>query len=652
MSSDSGRMFFEEFIDDYFAECEEHLSSARRLMLELETTTPEAPKEELLDDLLRDFHSMKGLSAMVGMEEVTQISHHVEEYLRRLKQPTAEITSDGISHVIAAIEAIERLLKARRNAEPFPDITTILLSLAHAADETHPKRTPKLTPRPSGDTATGRRKWRFEFKPSAELASQGVTVNTVKERLESVGQILSAAPRILDDGAVAFEFVVATDGPHSGMRELRSAGLTYTSISETEPTAHEAAESAEGIGSPAVNSAASNLVRVEMSRLDDLMRVVGELVISRFHLNETLLSADQCLTVNGLRTLQEINMLMERQVRELRQTVIRTRMVPIGQIFERMRFVVRGLERETQKKIHVLISGQDTELDKVIVERMMDPLLHLVRNAISHGVETPEQRIGVGKPPEGKIRLSATAAGDSVLIRIEDDGRGIDVQKVEQRAHALGILTPGEILDPKRLLDVICSPGFTTREAADLASGRGVGMAAALASVRELGGEISLHTSTGEGTQFAIQLPLTLAIADSLLVTVQLQRFAIPQANIQEVFAAEAASVTVFENNEVLPYRGGALPIIRLANVLGIETTPRKRLHVLVIGTESSATGLVVDRVNGQREVVVRAITDPMLRIPGISGATELGDGHPVLILDVNTLLRAQRGRVAAGTRP
>jgi two-component system chemotaxis sensor kinase CheA len=278
--------------------------------------------------------------------------------------------------------------------------------------------------------------------------------------------------------------------------------------------------------------------------------------------------------------------------------------------------------------------------------------LHLVRNAISHGVETPEQRIGVGKPPEGKIRLSATAAGDSVLIRIEDDGRGIDVQKVEQRAHALGILTPGEILDSKRLLDVICSPGFTTREAADLASGRGVGMAAVLASVRELGGEISLQTTTGEGTQFAIQLPLTLAIADSLLVTVQRQRFAIPQANIQEVFAAEAASLTVFENNEVLPYRGGALPIIRLANVLGIETTPRKRLHVLVIGTEPSATGLVVDRVNGQREVVVRAITDPMLRIPGITGATELGDGRPVLILDVNTLLRAQRGRVAAGARP
>lgn len=650
MSADSERRFFDEFIDEYFAECEEHLNSARKLMLQLEAAAPPSPKETLLDDLLRDFHSMKGLSAMVGMEEVTQICHHAEEYIRKLKDPAARITSEGSYEVIAAIDTIEQLLNARRKSEPLPDVTAILLSLANAANEVRPKAKAKVSAHPAA-IAEGKRKWKIEFRPSTELAARGVTVSTVRERLVSAGELLSASPRILADGAIAFEFVVATNEPESGIEKTLPDGLTCTAVDETREMAAAAAEISEAAGivtQPASSASSStNLVRVEMGRLDDLMRIVGELVISRFHLNEALQSKQRCLTDAGFETLQEINTVMERQVRELRQTVIRTRMVPIGHIFERMRFVVRGVERETPKKIQILIAGQETELDKVIVEKMMDPLLHLVRNAVSHGIETPDERAAAGKPAEGMIRLSAATAGDSVIIHIEDDGRGIDVQKVEQRAISAGILAAVESVDSKRLLDIICAPGFTTRDAADLASGRGVGMAAVLAAVTELGGTISLSTTPGEGTRFAIQLPLTLAIADSLLVSVDGQRFAIPQSSIQEVFAAEAGSVTVFENNEVVPYRGGVLPIVRLTDVFGLQKRSAARLHVLVIGTGTGAIGLVVDRVNGQREVVVRAITDPMLRIPGLSGATELGDGEPVLILDVNAMLRAQRVRVA-----
>jgi two-component system chemotaxis sensor kinase CheA len=455
--------------------------------------------------------------------------------------------------------------------------------------------------------------------------------------------VLSASPLVSSDGAIAFEFVVLTNEPDSRIRDFRSDGLTYAKIAEETP---ELTESQSPV-SKAAAPAASNLVRVEMSRLDELMRIVGELVISRFHLDETLRSADYCLSSAGLGTLQEINTVMERQIRDLRQTVIRTRMVPIGQIFERMRFVARGLERESRKKVQVEIIGQDTELDKIIVERMMDPLLHLVRNSISHGIELPEQRVAAGKPAEGAIRLSATTAGDTVLVEIQDDGRGIDVEKVGEQARSLGIIRSGEILDSKRLLDVICSPGFTTRSGADLTSGRGVGMAAVMSTVTELGGSINLQTEQGKGTRFAIELPLTLAISDSMLVNVEKQRFAIPQASIREVFAIETAAITVFENNEVVPYRGGVLPILRLARYFGIKTKARKRLHILVVGTGSDAIGLTVDKVAGQREIVVRAITDPLLRIPGVAGATELGDGRPVLILDVHTMMRAQRGRAA-----
>lgn len=646
--SDSGRAFFEEFIDDYFAECEEHLSSIHSLMLQLENAGPssEGPKEGALDTLLRNFHSIKGLSAMVGMEEVTQLSHHLEDYFRELKEPGAEIKADGISQVVSAIAAIEEVLAARRKSEPLPDVTGLILRLSQAVEEARPRQKGKSAPAPIEAGAVGQEKWRFEFRPSSELAAQGITVSTVRERLGSFGQVTSAAPLILDDGSVAFEFMLATNEPESRFKELSAEGVTYRPVAETEGPPNEPMSPAP---SPAAGPA--NLIRVDMARLDDLMRIVGELVITRFRLDETLLNSDVALTPAGLRTLQDINVLMERQVRQLRQTVIRTRLVPIGQIFERMRFVVRGLERDTQKKINVEISGQDAELDKVIVERMMDPLLHLVRNAVSHGIEPPQERIAGGKPPNGELHLSAATSGDSVLIHIEDDGQGIDVERVAVRARSLGILGAEEHFDSKRLLDVICSPGFTTRDQADLASGRGVGMAAVQSAVTELGGVITLQTTAGQGTRFSIQLPLTLAIADSLLVSVENQRFAVPQASIREVFAVESASVTVFENNEAIAYRDGVLPIVRLTNLFNMKSKTPGRLHILVVGAGSNAVGLAVDRISGQRQIVVRTITDPILRIPGIVGATELGDGQPVLILDVHTMLRAHRMRALSETR-
>jgi len=305
-----------------------------------------------------------------------------------------------------------------------------------------------------------------------------------------------------------------------------------------------------------------------------------------------------------------------------------------------MRFVVRGLERELNKRIELRIDGGDTEIDKLIVERMMDPLLHLVRNAISHGLESPAERVAAGKPQTGFLRLSAKTAGDTVIVEVEDDGRGIDIERVAARARSLGWIGDEETLQPKRLLDVISAPGFTTRDEADLASGRGVGMAAVYSSVNELAGSIALNTETGKGTRFTIRLPLTLLIADSLMVTVNQQRFAIPQTAVREVLAIDTSSIKVFENNEVVPFRGGVLPLVRLARIFGFNEKTQSRLHVLVVENGGSPAGLAVDRITGQREIVVRSVSDPLVRVPGVVGATELGDGRPVLILDPHALMR------------
>jgi two-component system chemotaxis sensor kinase CheA len=323
---------------------------------------------------------------------------------------------------------------------------------------------------------------------------------------------------------------------------------------------------------------------------------------------------------------------------------MRVRMVPVREIFERMQFVVRDLAREHSKRIKLQLSGQETEIDKLLVERMMDPLLHLVRNAVSHGLETPREREAAGKPAEGTISLRASTAGEMVVIEVEDDGRGIDRERVAARAEAMGLIAAGQADDSETwLLDLICSPGFSTREEADRASGRGIGMAVAKNTVEALGGLFTLATEVGKGTRFTIELPVTLAIADALIVSVGGQRFAVPLSAVREVIEVEAGSLKAFESNEVISYRGGVLPIVRLARVFGLGEDRGRAFHVFIVGAGLAAVGIAVDRILGQREIVVRAISDPLIQVAGISGATELDDGRAVLILDAAGLVGRKR---------
>jgi two-component system chemotaxis sensor kinase CheA len=272
--------------------------------------------------------------------------------------------------------------------------------------------------------------------------------------------------------------------------------------------------------------------------------------------------------------------------------------------------------------------------------------MHLVRNAVSHGLERADERAAQGKRAEGKITLRAATSGESVLIEIADDGRGIDQERVAVRAQAKGLIAAGAQLDDAALLELICAPGFSTRDEADRGSGRGVGMDVVRNTVEELGGTISLRTKSGEGTRFTIELPLTLAIAEALIVSVEGQRFAVPQSAVQEVIEVETSSVKVLENNEIISYRNGVLPLVRLARLFDLdEGQERESFHVFVIGSGAAALGVAVDRIIGQREIVVRGINDPLVQVAGIAGATELGDERVVLILDVAALRQSAVNR-------
>jgi two-component system, chemotaxis family, sensor kinase CheA len=775
---------FADFLDDYFAESEEHLAIIRRNLLAIEPFVQQPEIERtLVDELFRSFHSIKGLSGMVGVKEAEQVAHEMESYLRALRDKQVFLTSEGLDALMSGTKMLDLVVATHRQQNPLPDVTSVIKQLtAVLASDSSPEngqevthedieeqsvQTESVTPvveepnldpesaasevqeqtetissdsialdlpnlahltlkpeeskRLAAALQNGTQAWRFVFIPEPALSQRGINVNNIRQRLQSIGEIVHASPQVIANGGIAFNFVVTTQADAATFVLWREDGLACIPYVEEAVAASEAEVRSQesevrsqesgvrsqesgvrsqesgvrsqesGVRSqelqvapqdskvptqelqvapqdskvvtqdsglrtqetppvPLSNSppASSNFVRVDLTRLDELMQMVGELVITRARLGDNLKALKGSVPEPQLRPLREANLTLERQLRDLREGVMRVRLVPIGEIFARMQFVIRDIARESNKQIALELSGQNTEIDKFVVERMMDPLLHLVRNAVSHGLESEAERIAEGKSPQGKITLRAATSGEMVVIEIEDDGRGVDVDKVAQRARSQALIAADATPDMATILDILCSSGFSTRDQADLTSGRGVGMAVVKNTVQELGGFLNLHTQVGLGTRFTIQLPLTLAIADALTVSLSGQTFAVPQSSVREVLELQPQSITVLENNEIFPHRGNVLPLLRLAHLfklapLSPETRNGKHLHVVVVGSGLNAVGLLVDRIIGQREIVVRPLTDPLVQVVGIAGATELGDGRVVLILDTAALLKVAR---------
>jgi two-component system chemotaxis sensor kinase CheA len=650
MSDGRGDNFLDSFIEDYFAESEDHLTAVRRGLLALESTIGlSEPPAAAVEELFRSFHSLKGISAMVELHEAERLAHEMESCLGSIRDHAAPLTAGGFEALLDGLNALEQVIGARRNRTRIPQVDDRIALLAKAWDlsgrETGRGATVAARPGtvpPVAAPATGS-VWKVTFTPSPDLVARGIKVDTIRARLASAGAIQSVAPRVTGAGGIAFDFRVIADDDRVFL-DMRDDGVTHALVStpalapdSSAPVTPWAAEAA-----PALTS----FVRVDLSRLDELMRLVGDLVVSRARLEDTLLRVERFVPPAEARILQEQTESIERQLRDLREGVMRVRLVPVAEIFRRMPFVVRDLARDKGARVQVEFAGQATEIDKFLVERMMDPLLHLVRNAVSHGIEVPEERVASGKRPDGRIRLAASTVGESVTLEVSDDGRGMDVEDIERRARAAGVDLPEGGLDARALLDVICSPGFSTRDEADRGSGRGVGMAVVRDAVQELGGTMSVETAPGLGTAFRIVLPLTLTITDALIVQVGDRTFAIPQAAVHEVAEVHVATLNVIENNELMTHRGAALPVVRLARLFSIEEAGRERMHMVVVGTGAAAMGVLVDRISSQREIVVKTLRDPLVKVAGVSGATELGDGRLVLILDVAGLIRHLRGRM------
>jgi two-component system chemotaxis sensor kinase CheA len=634
---ESPETFGEQFLDDYFAECDEHIAAVRRHLLALDQQIAEDRIDiALLDELFRSFHTIKGISGMMGFREEELLAHRVEDTLRAVRQGNLSLDIESIDGLIKNVALLESRLAERRSKD----------SQTVPPDKNVSEKSPPPNPAEVAEESGPLLTFNVEFTPTVALAERGININSLRARMHEIGEIVKSTPKVKGHGEISFQFQVRTRVDLMALPSWNSDGVQTTPTTDHMPV---------DVHRPAPRVASSNVVRVDLARLDELIRMMGEMVTCRARIEDQVKQARTNLPAGEWRRLVESTQTMARQLRDLREGVMRVRMVQISEIFDRMQFVVRDLARESGKRVIVNVVGQDTEIDKFLIERLMDPILHLVRNAVSHGLERPDERIAAGKPAEGRLTMRATTTGENVFIEISDDGRGIDVERVAERARATGLWNPGIPLDDARLLDVICNLGFSTRAEADRESGRGVGMDVVKSTVEALTGTLSLSTHSGHGSRFCIELPLTLAMADALIVKVRGQTYAVPQSTVREVFEVDPSTVRILEHNEIIAHRGGALPLFRLSEFFKHSKqsqTQEEPFHVFVTGTGAHALGIAVDRIVGHQEIVVRTIGDSLIQVPGISGATDLGDEKVVLILDVRALRRSalQERAIGAGS--
>jgi two-component system chemotaxis sensor kinase CheA len=675
----------QDFIQDFYEEASEHLRSIRANFLALERSlAPSRASVEmavervsLFGELFRSFHTLKGLAGMVGLEGAAQLSHAVESILREMQNAHIEVTPAVVDRLIGASSTLAGLIESVRTpGKPDTEVTAEIEALAAFLPEEggRPARPPaadqgpdpvpapasplRLPPELAGSlnevdrhkiqaaSAAGRSFFQAVFTPDKTRAGQALNVNTVRQYLTENGEILKAVPLIADAG-VQFMFLVAT----TQAADLELPGLELKRLPELSQTqaggepALPAPEHAVPLGHSAVFPVAMT-IRVDLERLDDLMHLVSKMVVCHSRLADGFARLPR-LSGPVVDQLNQAMGQIERNLYDLRQATMRMRMVPLAEVFSHMPLAVRDLGRALGKEVRLVMEGEGTEIDRVLVERLLEPLLHLVRNAIAHGIETPAVRAHAGKPAQGTLTLRGKPEGDHILVSVSDDGRGVDVEQVAAKAVALGWLEEARPLSNAEALDLLCRPGLSTLGEATLGAGRGVGMEVVMQMASSVGGSLSMESLPWQGTTFHLRLPLTLTIVNAILVECGGERYAIPQSAVNEVIEIDPGQVVRLESGELLPYREGSLALIRLCDLFHLAISQKAGpLYGLVSGNGGRQAALVVEKLGGLREVVVRTISDPLAARPGILGATELGDGRLVLILDVPRLMNSKTSEV------
>jgi two-component system chemotaxis sensor kinase CheA len=647
---------------------ETFLQEAQELLEQLEHTLLDLSEQpgngELVDAAFRAMHTIKGSGAMFGYEAVAAFTHHVETAFDRVRQGKLVADETLIRLALAARDHIRRMIE-----QPGPDddalaapILAGLQSLlaggdAAAAPPSAGKNAQAATPAQAG--------WRLKMRLPADAMQMGTNPLLLLDELRGLGtarivadaaavppleeldpaichigwtaDLITTQPRsaiedvflfVLDDMKLEIEPLQAAPAadPATILGLAARAAAPQAPAKPTQPAAEPAARG-ESPGRRIADS-----VRVPAERLDDLMDRVGELVIAQSRLSQVAAAS----TDAHVKSIAED---IERLALELRDSTMGVRTVPIGSLFGRFRRLVHDLSAQLGKEITLVTVGEETELDKTVIEKLNDPLIHLLRNSIDHGLETPEGRAAAGKPSSGRITLTARHAGAEVLISIVDDGRGLDRDRIRARAEEKGLVQPGAILRDSELFGVIFQPGFSTAREVTSLSGRGVGMDVVKQAVEALRGKIEIASVQGAGTELTLRLPLTLAIIDGLLVRVGTGRYVLPLSSVDECVELSAEQDARSRGRNFLNIRGDLVPFLRLRELFNATAPPDIYQKVVVVAAGKRRVGLVVDQVIGNHQTVIKSLSVLHASARMFSGATILGDGAVALILDVSQLV-------------
>ena len=610
----------------------------------------EPDNKALFDEIFRAFHTLKGNAGLVGMKKFEKIAHVTEEILTDIRDGKIEISADIITFLLDSLDRLKVLHEAIEEHE------------TDAGEEIESPQAPVVVPREATAPATDRTEQpdteqAADAKKNAPAADGAVPDEIVAED-GSWGLFPENQPNAGAPSGAQPEEIVAEDGSWGlfteniskpGQQPAAAADTATPQSGNTTPTQQGEAKNNGSTQKTDVGSKwnkAESAIRVDVGLLDKMMNLVGELVLAR---NQIVQFSTSQENANFHATTQRLNLVTS----ELQESVMKTRMQPIGNVFNRFPRVVRDVARDTGKRVALKIEGQETELDKTIIEGIRDPLTHLVRNAIDHGLEDPETRTNLKKDAQGTLILRAYHEGGQVNIEIIDDGRGIDPEKIRNKAVERGLLSfdQAKNLSDRDAINMIFRAGFSTAEKVTNISGRGVGMDVVKTNIEKIGGTVEIISTQGKGTTVKIKIPLTLAIIPALVVTAGSQRFAIPQINLLELVSLEGEDVNAIENMgdaEIYRLRGKLLPIIRLKNILQLEDdddTPGDTVNIVVLGADDTQFGLVVDLIHDTEEIVVKPLDKHLKEIGSFAGATVMGDGKVALILDVVGL--AETARVA-----
>ncbi len=676
-----------QFHQTFFEESLEGLDIMESGLLSLDCGTVDT---ETINAIFRAAHSIKGGSATFGFTQVAEFTHAMETLLDEMREGRRQVTQASVGVLLRAVDCLREMIAVQRDGGSMDEqvaaqVQGEMEALLGKTGDDDPIDVAGNDHGSPDEAAAACRTWLIDFRPHPDLLQTGNDPALLFRELATMGDLEVE----VDDAALPpfpgfdaeqchlkWRLKLTTTAGEDAIREVFEwvedvCDLEISALSPSrpadagpqqdrsdpprqEPPCEEPGKAQRAAPAKKPKPTESGSIRVSIDKIDHLINMVGELVITQSMMGN-LDGGFEDFDINRLEQLREGLALLERNTRELQESVMRIRMLPISFVFSRFPRMVHDLSQKLDKKINLVLSGEQTELDKTVMEKIGDPLVHLIRNAIDHGIEPPRQRLAASKPETGTVHLNAYHKGGNIVIEINDDGAGFNKEKILAKARERGLVEKDAQLSDDRIYDLIFQPGFSTADTVSDVSGRGVGMDVVRRNIRELGGNIEISSREGEGTTFTIRLPLTLAILDGQLVRIGSETFIVPLVSIVESLQIRGENVnSIAGRTEVYKLRDEYIPILRTHDIFQIEGGPARIENGLLVVIEGDGhkAGLLVDDLLGQQQVVIKSLETNFQRVCGISGATILGDGTVALILDVEGLVQLSRRPADEGPGP